>query len=496
MEGLHIMLITDKQLKRQAMMLMSLSNSEKTISIKGAAMSLDVTTKTIIRDLEELITKIPSNIGYKMDYNYGLEFICDDIFQLEQIIFALVEKSLLYQMLDGIFNGEIIRASEWAERFFMSRTTFRKHIHYLNSEVLHKYGIKVGQQFLKLIGDEKIIRFFYFELFFKFRNQLKTDRIGKKYFDIYHAMANSQLKPLSNLSLDCQRMAGWLFISLQRTLRGCEIKLTKSLISETVNRDNFIIFRDELLINIRRHFFNLQLKESEIVFLYQVTLYAVVYSKEDVQADYLRRFSPKIYLLDSLLSDALFKIFNDKQIVSKAIERHRALVCNTYHLSKVSKVFQKVSKDVAYFIQSEYFHVYNIWREALRKSELISRYGIVHVDDLAVSLTMISKSYFQELELNRGRVLISFSGEPGHVGYLTAFCKKLIPHGCEVIVKYSEIIRKQYLIQNKFDLFICNYTISESMPCPTFRLSYIPSDLEWAKLKVALLGLNKSYIKV
>lgn len=494
MEALHTKLIVDKQTRRHVTILsmFSDSDSDALLNIKDIASILNVTTKTVYKDLDDLVAKYPHSISFNIHSNSMIEVMYSNGFCPEDFLREQVGFSLLYRLLDGLFRGVKISSCDWAVRFFVSESTFRKYVAYLNEQVLNDYGLSVSQHCLRLEGNEREIRMFFFRLFFGYKNQLHTLTVDKRFFDIIHDMKRRDETSFSDLYIDNYRCAGWFMIGIQRSLLRCDLCLGQKLVSEITAQPQFEVFKDSLNKAMQKVYTYFTLPEHEVMYLYLVILHAVVYGGNDDEASSVSNFTRLPYkhydVFEKFVATTLQKIYSNDQTFEVAVSRHCALLCNLSQLTKLSVSFQTVSNDVKTYVLNFHNELYLEWLHALKEHDNYKQLRFKYLEDVAISLSVLTMAFAYQYNVVYEHVVLCFTGCASHVSLLTTICKTLIPTNVMVTVKFDEVINQSYIVENKVDLLVTNYDLGKNIDCQIYRMPHLPSMVECAKLKSVLMS--------
>jgi hypothetical protein len=182
--------------------------------------------------------------------------------------------------------------------------------------------------------------------------------------------------------------------------------------------------------------------------------------------------------------------FEGTKPAAKDLEKISAFLINLSSLNQLSPLFEKVSYPLKNFIKSTQKELFVLWYDYLKKSAAV--FPVTYLEDVAVSLTMLSFSIFDKEKQKKPHVLFSFQGESGYDEYLVHSSKMMIPEHVQTDYHLHGVVTEEIIKEKQTDLVVCNYELPfiENPPCKIMRLSYIPTMSEWMQMKAVLYQLT------
>ncbi|MGF9853139.1 helix-turn-helix domain-containing protein [Bacillus paramobilis] len=160
-------LIDDKAIRRKIYILEALNNGERLVAAKELADQLNCSTRTIINDVSQLKSEIPTNwevISVKSRGYILIKPLTDAILPL---INEYVTESVLYKIMLGIFNNKYYTLEKWSQTLYVNKSTLESHTKNYK-RVLKKSRLSLNSRFsnLQLKGNEINIRHYYTTFFY------------------------------------------------------------------------------------------------------------------------------------------------------------------------------------------------------------------------------------------------------------------------------------------------------------------------------------------
>lgn len=230
---------------------------------------------------------------------------------------------------------------------------------------------------------------------------------------------------------------------------------------------------------------NDQLQE-EAICMYILSLHCIVYSETPLDSFVYHRKESKEII--EKINQFLSPILPSDCIDCEWTEKMKAFLINLRLLKYLSPFFEKVSGPLKQYVKEANTKTYFKWCYYLKYEYNNLPFPITHYEDLAVSLTLFHSTIFNERALRDIVVLFSFRGESGYTDYLVQASRLIVPANVTAEYFFYGPITQQVIDHKKADLIVCNYNVSDipNATCSIIRLSYIPSALEWDKVRNAI----------
>ncbi|EPH95212.1 M protein trans-acting positive regulator [Enterococcus faecalis 13-SD-W-01] len=493
MENLFFTLQENKQFKRQIQILHYLNHAHIPVSTTELARELECSAPTLRSDIHLLNSSLPENIQIIWRDREGCELRVSDSVSVDSCLAQLAKETLAFQVIDNIFHRKLCSFDHAAEFLFLSSNTLRRVIHHLN-QVLKTYCISISTTDLDFVGKESDIRFFLFTFYSDFRESFTGSNPEDMDTETYIEMLLSiQKAGLPQLHISHFRAAIWMMVIKKRLAHKNFITLDKKLTKEVCQQDRFHLFYKTFRFFLSYFFTTDTPALEEGIWCYLICLHCVSYSEsqtvdEETKYIYHREVSPKI---DKIISRFLETIFPAELFEDDSLEKIRAFLNNLYFLNQLSPQFEQVSFPLKKFIKESNHQVYSLWYERLQLAVPKQLFPIRHLEDAAVTLTILHLSILIKPRKKELRILFSFQGEAGYDDYLVQSSKQLLTENVSAEYHFEKVITEQLIEKKGIDLVVCNYDLPvETLPCKTVHLSYIPTSAEWHYLSQTIHKMN------
>jgi hypothetical protein len=232
-------------------------------STKDLAQLTDSTTRTIIADITAIreifspvltIEATPS--GYIAKKQAPVDYL--------EIKRRLLVDEPLFKMMEGIFYHEIKSIEDWSEQLHISESSLIRYIKHVRNE-LAPYGISLSVRPVDLIGDEAAIRCFFHDFYYESEitpHTIQPDlTVQKIAFDL---KKEHFFSTYPNISLGDFMYS--VYITLERYLNGCEIKISSAFLQQMTRQDSFRTF--EHIKPLIEEKIGRPFPDNELLFLY------------------------------------------------------------------------------------------------------------------------------------------------------------------------------------------------------------------------------------
>jgi transcriptional antiterminator len=493
MDSLFFVLIENKQLKRQMQLLELLYDADGMVSINEISCQLGITRKTVINDVETLIDKLPEDIHIIRERRGCVKLLRQKDFSIEDFIRDLVKETVIYRILDSIFHGTKKNIKQWEKELFISNTSLRHKINYAN-RILKHFQLKLSSYTVELIGNEVDIRFFYYTFFKEFRDLFVTQNQDDEYVEIFTQIISGVNKAnIPVLSLGHFPITLWMTVVKERLLNGNYITLNPELVQKISKRKSFLIVKNVYEKVLEKNYQIIDLPLEESIFAYITCLHCVEYKTHKNTTPFftLEEETETLDKINLFLKNTIHEFHVDESQYNSFIDTHQAFLANMNLLSQQSELFQYCPSQLKKHIKSTHPVIYEKWINILKNKNSKLLFPICLMDDLCVTLTMLTTSFLLEQSSKIKHILLSFRGDLCYTNYFKAICKKLITDTIKCTYMNDSIIDQHIIDELKIDLFVSNYNDHITIKrCKKLQLSYIPTGLEWLSLKNHILDLE------
>lgn len=141
-----------------------LSNTEDWMTLTELSKLLNCSTR-VLKDDIAYFRKNFTDFEIKGS-NKGIRIFSTPNTGIKSLYQKMLSESTAYQLLETIFLQKGDTIADLSELLFVSGSTLYRLIRQINSEI-SKYGFKIDQSPYRLIGDEKNIRYFFYQYFYE-----------------------------------------------------------------------------------------------------------------------------------------------------------------------------------------------------------------------------------------------------------------------------------------------------------------------------------------
>lgn len=489
MDKLHFDLITDKRIKRVVSILGILSLEKFPLTFEELALKLSISVQTIITDIKYIQAILPDEVRVRSTRKVGVLLEVEKGFIITEYIDSISQSSLLFELITQIFNGEKHSFLVWSDKLYISEMSLKRYIKVLKEKLI-EFNLSISLNPLNLIGREVDIRYFYYTYFSTASHSKFRPKPNTKHIQVYNqCIKEAEEKMSSVLNIDFRNTIFWIMIIQKRIETGHIVELEMKTINENKEIKNYFHFDQIYKKNFKNIFLIDEINQDESVFAYMVCLNNVIY-KEGL----LNRIGSK-------RTDGIMKLLTENTILSNVISAlgilnsdqdrfkrlHYAYLVNMTLISEVTPLFQKNSFEIMNYIKKNHNGIFNLWLIYLKKSTLLKKLSISFIEDVCVSLTMISSLFVYNQEVKGKHILFSISGESTYNSYLADLIQIVMPRDINITLVFNSLISRKDLIDLEVDLFVYNHELySEDIAeggFHHFHISTIPTDTEWSLLR-------------
>lgn len=121
---------------------------------------LGCSRRTIIADIQMINGRSKDYFYIKTSKQRGIKLIASDLFHMEDVYQDLIEENLNFQIIKKIIELDVVSREELAELLYISTSSLNRNIKQINI-FLVEYDLNIQSSPIKMIGNEKQIRYFY-----------------------------------------------------------------------------------------------------------------------------------------------------------------------------------------------------------------------------------------------------------------------------------------------------------------------------------------------
>ncbi|MDR3214736.1 MAG: helix-turn-helix domain-containing protein [Bacilli bacterium] len=496
MNYFHIDLLENKLDRRKISILVFLYYERKNILVEELTYLLDIDKKTLLQDIKDI------------NDSYGLVLVLinkkyltinQDFHDVKNIIDQIYKNTYSYRLLLNLYQGVLKSAKEYAEYFHISITQFYRYLNHIN-DVIKKFNINIDGYYLDLVGDEKNIQYFYINYFHHTNLNLIISNSLSYCLDYTQAiLVDCNKLGLTNLNVDYYYLAILLMVFIDRTNINKKIKLNKNIIIDNNKRKTFLNLRHVLLkiwdMQMKDIYPDISFREDDFIYIYFLLLDSINYDifdgnnllniRSDEPFELLNKF-------DEFTTNSLHKIINEHHKIIEIKKILQTYLVNIFHLSKLSIFYQIKSDAIKKLVKDEAHSLYLFWLEECQYFKSHKNFKFVYLDDIAISLTMLTSSYLKNINLVKYNVLVGITGEAGYQSYLKTYLKNNVLSNINIIYIINEKIDQILIDEHKIDVVVTNFPlINDYSGVKIIQLSYLPSQQELDDLIEYLIGFKR-----
>lgn len=489
----------DKQFKRQVSLLRLLNINPSSLSTTELANLLNVSPPTLKKDIDILNSAFSKEYG--KFYITPKSIVTMKHFShvsVDSMIAKLGKETIVYKLMTNLLNNIKWTVLQATQNLGCSRSVLLQIIRYMN-DGMKIYNVSIStKSIIGFVGSESDIRFYLFAFFSTFG---ETSIIGENSeSDAKNIVAEYENLISPRLHLSHYRMSIWISISKTRWKHQLYVSLKnrQEIEKSIVNKENFIKF--ERLMNEKLESQNMfsRLPRDEKLWAYFITLHCVSYSNEispeQVNANFILRrdeYPDIIFTMHQFLKE----IFSQEMIENGYLEKIEAFLVNIRLLSMITPTFEMAAPELRRFIQETHWSLYSMWLEKLQVLNDRNYFSFTHLNDLAITLTLIHISIDNQKKPKILKILYAFQGPAGFDDYLVSITKRLFPDYIKVYYFLERAVTKESIQKTNIDLVVCNYDLQliNFIDCPIVRLSNTPTSADWEILRDMVYRLSNPH---
>lgn len=485
MKSLYYILKIDEKFHRNANILTLLSSTTDGLKSKSLAEAIDTNPQTMKKEVSILNSELKDYISIDISQQgmVTLTFVNTSV-SVDYLIMKLARKSEVYKLIASIYKNKARSMTQMLLDLDTAKTKTYEIINSLN-QVLAMYNIRISTKPCQFEGKESSIRIFLFDFFSVFGEPEECN--PKPYKDMMGRLGRESKPPYLNL---CHfRSYLWIRITTSRWATGNFIALDPNIyrLIEYTEAEylGFKEYHSQLITYICQLS---SLPEYELWWAYFTTLDCISYSESDnysYESDNYTFVRDYPYKLRDEADALLSQVLELHKLPERCYDMISAFVLNLSILTQVDPAFEiVVPYQLKVNVKEKYETLCEKWRQALLFLPDNSSLRFTHIDDVAVSLTIMNMS-IPPHEKDMIRVVFALQGDKGYDGYLAQCTRSILPAFIDASFFLERIPSHSYLTRHKIDHVISNYKLDVQFPngCKAHMLPAIPSKADWDVLK-------------
>lgn len=488
--------LLSKPQKRQLAILEHLLEQPMGIDLTNFLEKLNVSESVFYDDLRTIQTNV-STIEYQikrgvirpihLNKNHALQLY-------RQFMQSLIEVQIIRDLFFRSLTSE-----ELTEKYFISQSTLYRIIHTLNQLISKEFNIEIETNPYRIVGDERMIRLFYFHIFTRYYNS-DYQKIGLTSLDFNWIISLFRFLDIGLSYGVVQKLKMFYTINVWRTMGKYHLSLENSRISgEHIHRNDPKIsyiraaWQRNLDVPFEKYYI------EQIIYPYSEK-YLLLFG----EAEALLKDSPAIWKSYQILDESIDLLAEkfDIQIVNKK-ELIQTIHNNTYLQSYFSSV-RLTFDDKGQFINNIQLHYPDFYREAyLLFYSYYEQFKLPYSYDQFINSLLQTMLYVWEdldLYLTRRlkplRVLLISSINTNHSHLIKTFIERYYGHIVEVFVYPHQQIDRPNILRGNYDIIISNFMMDPIGRARHIVTSDFPSAVDYMKMNEVIEWTIRTYIRL
>ena len=466
--------------KRHYELLKLISYEKRWFSINEIAEKLNCSTKTIQRDLVQIIDYLPIDWRIQSSRKKGIKLYKPTATSIDIIHFRYFKHTILFQILHKLFHDEIKTLENLCESLYVSKT--KLHSALLDVEVfLKKYKLTLKKKPLRIEGNENNIVFMYYELYLKSYDKQEWPFQEFKqimYIEFFRKIEN--IMSIKFYGESVRNLSIFISLYLIRTQNRDSISLDSEKTKKIESSSNY----KELLIISKQTFnrYNIALNSNNISIIIYAIFHAEHYStkynhrkKEEIWHIFKKRANgiyPKIKELILLFEDIFhIKLHNDEDFLFSIINIFRSYEYKSEIFSKLKSL-----QSTTNYIKLNHPDTFNIIKNVI--NTWITKTNIrcpISENEIAI-LVMHIESIFMKIKRSNKKVILILNGCDSWKKYIKEFLNLNYNKQLNYLEVTIERIHNIQLCPNEISCIITDIPLDNKQKfIPTILISSIPT---------------------
>ncbi|GKS56148.1 helix-turn-helix domain-containing protein [Enterococcus mundtii] len=304
MKEFQLEFLSNKKNKRWLTILNFLELSE-VISSTDLSKAIGVAERTIILDVNQIKNEI-SKYSEITSFHTGYTLKIKNMEKYLSFKKELLSQEPLFIILENIFYSNLYSIDEWSDKLYISKTTLVRYLTKVE-DIFTKYKLSIQYNPLNFVGSEVNIRKFFVDFYYISNYTPHTVFPDLKVVELAETLFKNE-KFQNNTSITSLELAYYIYISIERSLQGHIVSLSKESNKIYINNNNNEFEKlDRYVYMVYNH----QLPVDELAYIYYLYISNRT-TNQSKELEFCHQFS-SYFQIDSLVK----KIFNDQRIFSE-----------------------------------------------------------------------------------------------------------------------------------------------------------------------------------
>ncbi|OTN75500.1 hypothetical protein A5886_000570 [Enterococcus sp. 8G7_MSG3316] len=451
---------------------------ERTCSLTAFAAKLHVTQRTISSDIKGIKEHFGDSIQLTQ-VAYGYYFTEKAPMDYLEKKRQLVSEEGLYQLMEGIFHGELHPIEEWAYRLHVSESTLRRYLQGV-APILKNYGLTIGYSPVNMKGNETNIRKFFQDFYYEADVTPHTLLPPKELVDM--VMVDMDVSPakIRNSDIPPTDFFYALFIIIERCREKNYVTVPDRFAYLIRNISGFTYYN--LLKERIIEEYGVEIPEKEFIWLYLLTVTKRTLTEPLLEKDFIETYSfwPEFRQISQAYTATWSSSFKQTQDIECLI--HSFFVAKKIAdetapaLNGVQAEIRELAQESPQFKQNLSF---------LNQQQNILGYSPLYLEDISASLTLYQEAIREYYDRPIQRIAVVLEGNLQICQSIRARFLRYVGNDMQVYFPRINEVTTGYLALQQIDLVVTNYSeyLTDFILVTDYLLlKAIPDRFDWMRV--------------
>ncbi|MGO4347654.1 helix-turn-helix domain-containing protein [Paenibacillus sp. MCAF9] len=476
----------DKEYKLASQLLTLLDTEQRWFTLAEVEKSLGISDKTIRKMVEEISKQLPPNITIEVTRGKGVFLRRDGRGKtISEVVSFMLRQTTFYRLMNLLFTTDgRFSVEELAGEMFMSTSSLKKLIVYLNNNDLKPYKLHITYSSPKIKGNEMNIRYFYWKLYCD-----AYDFTGWPFENIDFAYINELITNIENeknivyFINSKRKLSFFLAIVVDRVTRGKCVKVDE--VRYPWEKGMFYLPVKALAKSLEEQL-SIEFPESEIFFMQSRVRLSQYHYYEGSEMTPMKEFElykdKEEYQMGNLLFTLLAKVYPNMDMEERFTLEVYDFIDKLLMDNAIPEWMMISKSNLSTYVQKECQQIYQQLQDCM-KTWNEAYPSVLYNDFHLTKLTLIVRS---SLRYKRKKAFLVIGEEFSIRHYIADLIKKEI--GDQLIVNTSIMkgLTDEMVQQHQIDFVISNFPVSLKT-VPVVTISTIPSKRDLDNIRKELL---------
>ncbi|WP_410993531.1 BglG family transcription antiterminator [Bacillus cereus] len=432
-------------IKRKISMLKFISTEKRWYTFEEISQHINISTKTISKDLLMITDILPSTWEIKVQKGYGVQLIMPINASIEEIITCFFRTSIKFKILDILFHCENATVACIADKLYVQSYVVTKSLKRIEKDLSH-YNLKLQRKPLRIVGTEWEVLLMYTEFYLK-ASLYSEWPFSCEQSSILKFIENAESYMGRHFYISSKRFASYYLSTLLTRKQQGYSNEWKDLFS-SLQTSNFYIISKQL--ETLEQTFSISFSEADkmiVTILFNSLNYTYIdadkIKKQDMTT--LRTGKVAIFTLVKKFIDRLFHTLEDKfikeeQFICMLIEHFRKRI---YLLHVHSHIKHIETVDIQYIKRKylkTFLQVKKVYYDWIQEYEIATYVP----DEEIIDIVLYIESYRIISNTTAKRIIIICKEGEAWKQYISALLKGEFGNKIELVTKNVQNILKEH----------------------------------------------------